>query len=352
MDFVAIDFETANEDHASACALGLADVRDGKIVETRSWFIRPPNEHFRFSRKNKEIHGLGRGDVKNKSNFDELWPAIAPYITDRVVVAHNAPSTDIDILAKLFAHFSIEPPRFNYLCTLAVARKSWAQEIKSFTLESIANHFDIEFVHHDPEEDARVCAMILLAACEHKKAVSVEELCAHLQIDPESFASKMDRESGNELGSQNELINMHSENDPIQRRCMDKGVWKRGKKVFAENKVTLTRKLPWKCFGEVKGSEKEPYAVKVDYFLMASCPCYAWTRSDTKFCKHCVALALAWEKEGGPQQWEDMSSELKSESLEGRIKHLDDDRCKSILETLATRDPDLVMSAMSDEEGH
>ncbi|HBU41902.1 MAG TPA: DNA polymerase III subunit epsilon, partial [Microbacterium sp.] len=34
LDFTAIDFETANSSNASACAVGLARVRDGEIVET------------------------------------------------------------------------------------------------------------------------------------------------------------------------------------------------------------------------------------------------------------------------------------------------------------------------------
>ncbi|MDD4534183.1 MAG: exonuclease, partial [Prevotella sp.] len=42
LDFVAIDFETASNSPDSICEAGICVVRDGKIVETQSWLVRPP----------------------------------------------------------------------------------------------------------------------------------------------------------------------------------------------------------------------------------------------------------------------------------------------------------------------
>jgi DNA polymerase-3 subunit epsilon len=41
MRFTAIDFETANADRGSACAVGLVVVEDGQIVSRTSQLIRP-----------------------------------------------------------------------------------------------------------------------------------------------------------------------------------------------------------------------------------------------------------------------------------------------------------------------
>lgn len=41
MDFVAIDFETANSSYASACSLGIAAVENSRIVYTKEWYIKP-----------------------------------------------------------------------------------------------------------------------------------------------------------------------------------------------------------------------------------------------------------------------------------------------------------------------
>ncbi len=54
LDFVAIDFETANYDRSSACAVGLAIVRDGRVVQTLKTLIRPPTRFFLFT----DLHNI------------------------------------------------------------------------------------------------------------------------------------------------------------------------------------------------------------------------------------------------------------------------------------------------------
>ena len=48
VDFVAIDFETANGFRGSACAVGLVRVRDGAVVDTYASLLQPPAgfDHF------------------------------------------------------------------------------------------------------------------------------------------------------------------------------------------------------------------------------------------------------------------------------------------------------------------
>lgn len=55
MDFIAIDFETANSSRSSACALGLVEVKDGVITAEHSWLIDPQQ---RFDGMNISIHGI------------------------------------------------------------------------------------------------------------------------------------------------------------------------------------------------------------------------------------------------------------------------------------------------------
>ena len=63
LDFTAIDFETANSSNASACAVGLARVRDGRIVARAGWLIQPPPGHDAFFEINVGIHGIHPEDV-------------------------------------------------------------------------------------------------------------------------------------------------------------------------------------------------------------------------------------------------------------------------------------------------
>ena len=56
MNFVAIDFETANEQRASPCSIGVVVIQDGECVERFSRLIRPPE--CRFNAFNTAIHGI------------------------------------------------------------------------------------------------------------------------------------------------------------------------------------------------------------------------------------------------------------------------------------------------------
>lgn len=56
MNFVAIDFETANRDKASACSVGFVRVTNGRIADTASWLIKPPQGTY-FLPEFIEIHG-------------------------------------------------------------------------------------------------------------------------------------------------------------------------------------------------------------------------------------------------------------------------------------------------------
>ena len=69
LDFTAIDFETANGSAASACSVGLVKVRDGRVVDSVSWFIQPPLGHDVFNEWNIRIHGIQPADVANVVHF-------------------------------------------------------------------------------------------------------------------------------------------------------------------------------------------------------------------------------------------------------------------------------------------
>ncbi len=71
LDFTAIDFETANSSGASACAVGLARVRNGRVVATAAWLIKPPAGHDQFAPINVGIHGIQPSHVANAPSWSE-----------------------------------------------------------------------------------------------------------------------------------------------------------------------------------------------------------------------------------------------------------------------------------------
>jgi DNA polymerase-3 subunit epsilon len=162
MSWVAIDFETANETRGSACALGVAIVEAGQVIDRASWLIRPPTLH--YNPNNVKIHGITAADVASAPTFDSLRPTIEALLTGRQVVAHHA-SFDISVLRHSLDAYGISWPRLEYVCTRVLAKKVWT-DLLSYSLPVVANHCGIKFLHHDAEEDAVASAEVALRCCE------------------------------------------------------------------------------------------------------------------------------------------------------------------------------------------
>ena len=89
MNFVAIDFETANYLPGSACALGVVKVVDDMIVDKAVHLIKPPTKEFVFT----YIHGLTWKDVaKVESRLSgEIWSKVELLLCGaEFLAAHNA----------------------------------------------------------------------------------------------------------------------------------------------------------------------------------------------------------------------------------------------------------------------
>lgn len=155
-DFIAIDFETANQNRISACALGLVFVKNDLIVYQTSFHIKPPNSE-KFSNKHVGIHGVTADDVHYAMTFDELWKSeLSKYFNQNLIIFHNA-SMDLSVLKNLFLHYSISDYEIKYLDTMQLAEKTG----NSKRIAELAKKFNIEYVNkHNPEQDAKVCAFV------------------------------------------------------------------------------------------------------------------------------------------------------------------------------------------------
>jgi DNA polymerase-3 subunit epsilon len=158
LDFVAIDFETADYGADSACAVGLVKVSEGVIVRQEHFFIRPPRRDFRFT----YIHGIEWAHVAKKPAFKELWPLIEELFAGaRFLAAHNAPF-DRGVLNACCAAAGLTPPPQPFLCTVRLARKTW--NLKPARLPNVCDYLGIDLNHHEALSDASACARIVLAA--------------------------------------------------------------------------------------------------------------------------------------------------------------------------------------------
>lgn len=177
--WIAIDFETATREKASACALGIAVIDNGALVEVRDWLIQPPGNI--FEPRNTAIHGIHEDLVAQESEFDAVWPEIESYLRDAVLLAHNAPF-DMAVLRASLERYELAPPPVPaYFCTVALARKVWPR-LPNHKLDSVCGYCGIELLHHDAASDAEACARIALRCRREVGSQSLEELVERLGV--------------------------------------------------------------------------------------------------------------------------------------------------------------------------
>lgn len=176
MEFVAIDFETANEKRNSPCSIGIVKVKNSEIVEEKHFLIKP--KEMRFSPMNIWIHGIRPEQVENEREFYELWDDIKGYFEETLIVAHNA-SFDISVLRSTLDLYGIDLPSFNYVCTMKMA-KNFYPIIENAKLNTVNEFLGFDFKHHDALEDARACSNILLNISDEVKMKDISEIVVTL----------------------------------------------------------------------------------------------------------------------------------------------------------------------------
>lgn len=170
-DFIAIDFETANEKMGSACSIGIAAVKDGVITDAYYSLIKPIGGD--FAPRNIEIHGITPEMVADAKTLDELCPEIAHFFDEHTpVFAHNA-KFDMSVLKQ---SSSVKLPEFWYADSMDAAAP-FVHGSKSLMACAEALRVPVEH-HHDALDDAKVCAGIVLCAMNRDGVSSVWEFVA------------------------------------------------------------------------------------------------------------------------------------------------------------------------------
>lgn len=177
IDFTAIDFETANSSSASACSVGLVKVRDGRVVDSAHWYIRPPVGHDAFLEWNIKIHGITPDMVANAAGWGELQNDLLDFAGDDWLVAHNA-GFDMGVIKASATTVGLSTPDYRYLCSLQVARRTYHLDSYRLPVAAMAAGFE-GFRHHDALADAEACAAIMVHAAARHEVDDLERL-AHI----------------------------------------------------------------------------------------------------------------------------------------------------------------------------
>lgn len=174
--FVAIDFETAAPQRASACAIGWSKFEQGIQIESGSTLIDPRLPRAEWSAFNIGVHGIQPEDVAGAPDFINAWGHVNSVADGSPFVAHNA-GFDIGVVRAEMLRHGATPEPFRYTCSAALSRTAWP-EMLSVSLPIVANEIGIELDHHDPGSDARGSAQILVAAVRAIGCQTIEDALA------------------------------------------------------------------------------------------------------------------------------------------------------------------------------
>jgi DNA polymerase-3 subunit epsilon len=175
MDFVAIDFETANWSRASACALGMVKVRGGKVVDTWYSLIQPEPEFNWVAPINQSIHGISKDDLRQAPTFALLWPSASSFIEGLPLIAHNM-SFDLSVLKATLASAGLEMIETQMHCSLKLT-KAAIPDLAAYKLPYVAEHLGILGLnHHDALSDAETCAEIVVHILDSFQDIDFEAL--------------------------------------------------------------------------------------------------------------------------------------------------------------------------------
>jgi DNA polymerase III subunit epsilon len=160
LNFVAIDFETANNRPHSACAVGIVVVKNGEIFEEYYSLIKPPDNFYMYH--NTRVHGINPEDTENAPTFEEIYPEIRRLMREQHVVAHNE-AFDRNVMYHSMEYYDIAyadlliPARWD--CTVKLFRKKLQGKVN---LAACCSRYDIPLNHHNALSDAKACAKLFM----------------------------------------------------------------------------------------------------------------------------------------------------------------------------------------------
>jgi len=157
--FASIDFETANNNLASVCSVGIVFVQDGIIKENFYSLIKPVPNYYSYW--NTKVHGLSAADTNNAPEFPEVWAKIASKLEGYTLVAHNS-SFDEGCLKAVHDWYDLAYPKYEFRCTCRASRKAFPHLV-NHQLHTVSGHCGFELLqHHNALADAEACAAIAL----------------------------------------------------------------------------------------------------------------------------------------------------------------------------------------------
>lgn len=188
VSFVAIRFDYSDFDLASACAIGLVKVQNGKPTDSLYRAFMPNDDGFIFVDDAGQTGGLRMADIEALEGFETLWPEVDKFIGDLPLVANSA-HTYMKTLEILWSEFGQFVPPRPFLCTQVIGRR--ITDLGSFNLDYFAHSFGYEMPETPTALDkATATAVIALGLVETAGVASLDALTEKAKVSWGSVSSE------------------------------------------------------------------------------------------------------------------------------------------------------------------
>ena len=161
LDFVVVDVEAtgAKTPPNRLIELGAYRIRGGRIVDK---FLSLVNPEIPIPRFVAALTGISNEMVKRAPVFADVAPQWLDFVSDSVLVAHNAPFDTSFLnheISRVYpGHRMVNP----HLCTVMLSRRALTG-LSNHRLDTIANHFSIPIIsRHRAGSDALATAEIFI----------------------------------------------------------------------------------------------------------------------------------------------------------------------------------------------
>ena len=177
MNFIALDFETANSSKDSVCSIGMVEYEEGEVKREYYRLVKPRRNY--FAPINVSIHGIRQEDVQDAYEFKQLWEnEIKHMVEGKLIIAHNA-QFDMSVLRAVLTQYDLPYPMLAYNCTLNISKKTWT--LPKYNLKAVSDHLGIHLNHHQALDDARAAAQIFIQAAKDLNATTAKQLVEKTQ---------------------------------------------------------------------------------------------------------------------------------------------------------------------------
>jgi len=178
LDFVVVDVEAtgAKTPPNRLIELGAYRIRGGRIVDK---FLSLVNPEIPIPRFVASLTGISNEMVKSAPVFADVAPQWLDFVSDSVLVAHNAPFDTSFLnheISRVYpGHRMVNP----HLCTVLLSRRA-LPDLMNHRLDTIATHFSIPIAsRHRAGSDALATAEIfLLLITELEETHGIKDLAA------------------------------------------------------------------------------------------------------------------------------------------------------------------------------